>query len=117
MEPNEQLKNPQSREPNSLLRTDLTKQDFKLRFGDDVKAIVKEYLQSQGFSDRKVADTPTDDYMVTPRKYVNAYGPSVRRPTASVAHLAQQYFDTTIGRPIYFNPNSSVWTDGAGSIS
>lgn len=84
---------------------------------DKVWDIVKEYMQTQAFTDRKVADTPTDNLSVTPRKYVNLFGTTTNRPVASLAHLAQRYFDTTIGRPVYFNPNSSVWTDGAGSVS
>lgn len=79
--------------------------------------IVKEYLSAQAFTDNKITDTPTDVLSVVNRKYVNLYGITANRPIASVAHLAQRYFDTTIGRPVYFNPNSSVWTDGSGSIS
>lgn len=77
--------------------------------------IVREYMQSVGFTDRKITDTPTDDLSVVNRKYVNLYGTTANRPTTNV--LGQKYFDTTIGRPVYFNPNSSVWTDGAGSVS
>lgn len=95
----------------------ITEENLKIILDQKIRLVIKEYLKNQGFSDRKVTDTPTDDYMVTPRRYVNLFGTTANRPNASVAHLAQQYFDTTIGRPIYFNPNSSVWTDGAGSVS
>lgn len=85
---------------------------------NDIKKIVTDEIKKQmSFTVPKLTDTPTDDLAVVPRKYVNLYGPTVNRPTASVASRGQQYFDTTIGRPVYFNPNSSVWTDGAGSIS
>lgn len=87
------------------------------KFEKDVLTIITKYLQTSGFTSRKLTDTPTDDLQVVPRKYVNMYGTTAQRPIASVASRGQQYFDTTIGRPIYFNPNSSVWTDGAGSIS
>lgn len=73
--------------------------------------------KSSAFFDRRIGDTPTDSLQLVNRKYVNLYGTTANRPVSSVAGLAQKYFDTTIGRPIYFNPNSSVWTDGAGSIS
>lgn len=82
-----------------------------------IKEVVAIYLKNGAFATRKITDMPTDDLMVVPRKYVNLYGTTASRPTASVASRGQQYFDTSIGRPVYFNPNSSVWTDGAGSIS
>ncbi len=82
-----------------------------------ITQILPKYLQTTGFTIRKITDTPTDDLQVVPRKYVNLYGTTVQRPTSSVASRGQQYFDTTIGRPVYFNPNSSVWVDGSGSVS
>lgn len=81
---------------------------------DEIKQMITEVVN---FTSRKLTDTPTDDLMVTPRKWVTLYGPTSTRPIASVAVRAQRYFDTTIGRPVYFNPNSSVWSDGAGSVS
>lgn len=86
-------------------------------FDKKVTNIVSDFLKNLGFTSRKLADMPTDDLQVTPRKYVNLYGTTAQRPKSSVASRGQQYFDTTINRPVYFNPNSSVWTDGAGSIS
>jgi len=83
-------------------------------FEDEVKRVIDIYLKNGAFHTRKVTDTPTDDLMVVNRKYVNLYGTTSQRP--SIASKAQQYFDTTINRPIFFNPNSSVWTDAAGSI-
>lgn len=82
-----------------------------------VKLLMPNYLESAAFSQRKLTDTPTDDLQVTPRRYVNMYGTTSQRPIGSVASRGQRFFDTTIGRPVYFNPNSSVWTDGAGSVS
>lgn len=82
-----------------------------------IREVVRIELSSNLFTARKVTDTPTDDLQVVPRKYVNLYGTTANRPSSSVVSNAQKYFDTTIGRPVYFNPNSSVWTDGAGSIS
>lgn len=91
--------------------------EFNKKIDDRIMKKVPLYLQKNAFMDRKLTDTPTDDLQVVPRKYVNLYGTTAMRPIASVASRGQQYFDTTIGRPVYFNPNSSVWTDGAGSIS
>ena len=81
------------------------------------KKVVQNFMQSSGFTNRKITDTPTDDLQVVNRRYVNLYGTTALRPNSSIASAAQQYCDTTIGRPIFFNPNSSVWTDGAGSVS
>ena len=69
----------------------------------------------KGSFDKKIGDTPTDSLQLVNRRYVNLFGTTINRP--SVFTAGQKYFDTTIGRPIYRNPNSSVWTDGAGSIS
>lgn len=91
--------------------------ELNKKIDERIKQVVPVYLKTSAFQARKVTDTPTDDLQVVPRKYVNLYGTTALRPKASVASKGQQYFDTTIGRPVYFNPNSSVWTDGAGSIS
>lgn len=65
------------------------------------------------FTARKLTDTPIDDLMFVNRKYVNLNGTTANRPVASVT--GQRYFDTTIGRPVYWN--GSTFVDGAGSIS
>lgn len=75
---------------------------------------VAELTSKNSFS-KRVGDTPTDALQLANRRYVNLNGPTTSRPKTKIK--AQQYFDTTIGRPIWFNPNSSVWTDGAGSVS
>lgn len=88
--------------------------DLKKLIEKEVKRILPEYLRTKAFTARKVTDTPTDDLQVTPRGYVNKYGSTVGRPSSSV--VGQQYFDTTIGRPLFKNSNGA-WVDGAGSIS
>lgn len=80
-----------------------------------IKNTVKVYLQTEAFKVRKITDTPTDGLQVVNRNYVNLYGTTANRPKASV--FGQKYFDTTIGRPIYINPTTGKWVDGAGSIS
>lgn len=83
---------------------------------ETIREMVKEEVKKAlSFTTRKLTDTPTDDLQVVNRKYTNLNGTTANRPTTNIA--GQYYFDTTISRPIYFNPNSSVWTDGAGSIS
>lgn len=81
---------------------------------DVVVQIVKDYLQSQAFQDKKITDTPTDGLSTVNRNYVNKSGTTSNRPTNSV--FGQRYLDTTIGRPIYLNTNGK-WIDGAGSVS
>ena len=83
-------------------------------FADRVIEVVQEYLAQDGFTHRMIIDTPKETNAVVPRKYVNLNGTTANRP---VGVPGQYYFDNTIGRPVYFNPNSSVWTDGAGSVS
>ena len=78
----------------------------------DVEKIVKKYLQSTGFTTRKITDTPTDDFQVTPRKYVNMNGITANRPTSSV--VGQFYYDTTLQRPIWWT--GSTFKDAAGNV-
>jgi len=85
---------------------------------DDIKKIVqievkKEVNKQLSFSVRKLADTPIDDLMVTPRRYVNMYGSIASRPQTSV--IGQQYFDTTNGYPIFRNSNNA-WVNSVGSV-
>lgn len=75
---------------------------------------IAQRILKRDFS-KRIGDTPTESLQLTNRKYVDLNGVTANRPKTRVP--AQQYFDTTIGRPIYFNPNTSVWTDGAGSVS
>lgn len=79
---------------------------------DDIIAVIREYNQSTGFTDRKVSDTPTDALQVVPRKYVTLNGPSSTRPTSSV--VGQRYFDTSLGngKPIYWNGTGFVDSTG-----
>lgn len=79
----------------------------------DVQDIIRDFLQSSAFTGRTLTDTPTDNFSVVSRKYVNLNGTTANRPTSSV--VGQRYFDTTIGRPVYWNGNTFV--DGAGSVS
>lgn len=80
---------------------------------NQVNDIIQKYLQNQAFTDRKVTDTPSDNLSVVNRKYVNLNGNTASRPTASIT--GQRYFDTTVGRPVYWS--GSTWVDGAGSVS
>lgn len=70
-------------------------------------------LKSELFSARKITDTPTDDLMVVNRKYVNLNGLTSQRPVSSI--IGQQYFDTTLGYPIFKNQNYR-WVNSVGSV-
>lgn len=98
-----------------------TKQEVKKMIQEETKKIVqveslvvvRNFFKTGGFTDKKVTDTPNDNLEMVNRRYVNLNGTTANRPRTSV--LAQKYFDTTVGRPIYWN--GSAWVDGAGSIS
>ena len=79
-----------------------------------VQGIIKEYLGSVGFSDRKVTDTPTDALSVVNRKYVTANGALTVRPVSSVATVGQFYMDTTNNTPIWYT--TAGWRNSVGSI-
>lgn len=75
-----------------------------------IDARIRQQLQSGLFNARKLTDTPTDDLMVTPRKYVNLNGTTAQRPTSSI--VGQFFFDNTLGRPIWWDGVSFVDADG-----
>lgn len=68
---------------------------------DKVKKIIGDYLKTQAFRQRKITDNPADAYMIVNRNYLTLNGPSSTRPTGSV--MGQPYYDTTIGKPIWWN--------------
>jgi hypothetical protein len=76
--------------------------------------IVKEYMQTQAFSDRKLTDTPTDNLSVVNRRYVTLNGALTSRPVSSVATVGQRYFDTTNNVPIWYT--TAGWRNSVGSI-
>jgi len=93
----------------------MNQQDVNLE--DKIKEVLKVYLpkyfQTQGFTVRKLTDTPTDRNQVTPMGYVNMYGSVAGRPSSSV--VGQQYFDTDLGYPIFKNQNTR-WVNSVGSV-
>jgi hypothetical protein len=79
---------------------------------EEVIKIVKGFLGSTAFTDRKLTDTPTDSLQVVNRKYVTMNGVTAGRPTSSV--LGQFYYDTTLDRPIWLG-NGGVWKKADGT--
>lgn len=81
---------------------------------DEIKRLIENEVKKQlGFTIRMIADTPTDDLAVTPRKYINMYGSVLGRPQNSV--IGQQYFNTDNGYPIFRNSNNA-WVSATGSV-
>jgi len=90
--------------------------DIKNYIDERIKKIVPELLKGSAFTDRKLGDTPTDNLSLVPRKYVNLNGVLASRPTSSVATMGQQYFATDTNISMRYNANSSVWSNGVGSV-
>lgn len=65
--------------------------------------------------DKRVGDTPNDALQLTPRKYVNLYGSVAGRPASVAASIGQQYFNTTVGYPMFFTTNNN-WVSATGSV-
>ena len=78
-----------------------------------VVGVVKTYLKSSAFTDRKLTDIPTDALSVVNRKFVTLNGLTASRPTGSI--LGQFYFDTTLGYPVWWNGSTWVRYDGAAA--
>ncbi len=82
---------------------------------EQVQKLMRDYESSDGFTVRKIVDTPTDGLQVVNRKYVTLNGTSANRPTSSV--IGQQYFDTTLasgrGKTVTWNGIGFVDATGA----
>ena len=76
--------------------------------------IVKEYMKSTAFTDRKLTDTPTDALSVVNRKYTNLNGDVADRPTSSVATVGQRFFASDTNIPMVYDGTN--WRNGIGSV-
>lgn len=78
-------------------------------------AVVRKFMSSKGFANKKIADTPTDSYQLVNRRYATLNGPTASRPTSSV--VGQSYLDTTLasgrGKPVWWN--GIGWVDATGT--
>ena len=86
----------------------------KILTKEEVLTIIKEYLQTNGFTARKLTDTPTDKNSVVPRGYVTMNGTLANRPVSSVATIGQPYLATDTGIPM--TKVAGGWVNGVGSI-
>lgn len=80
-----------------------------------IRAFIPLYMKGEGFTDRKITDTPTDALQVVNRKYVTLNGTT--RPTSSV--VGQSFFDASLasgrGKPITWN--GTGWVDATGTYT
>lgn len=80
-------------------------------FQNSVLGVIRNYMKSTAFTDRKLTDTPTDALQVVNRKYVTNHGATAGRPTSSV--IGQFYLDTTLNKPLWWN--GTGWQDATGA--
>ncbi len=76
--------------------------------------IVKEYMQTGSFTDRKIADNPTEALSLVNRKYTNLNGSVAGRPNSSVATIGQKYFASDTKTLMTFDGIN--WYNGVASI-
>lgn len=88
-------------------------EDDKLKkiIEEEALKIMKSYLKTSAFTDRKLTDTPSDANQVVPRRFVTANGATADRPPNPVA--GQFYYDSSLGVPIWWN--GSVWKKADGT--
>lgn len=89
-------------------------EQLKKLIDEQVGKIIKDYMKSSAFTDRKLTDTPTDALSVVNRKYVNLNGVVASRPNSSVATVGQRYFATDTKIPMTYD--TTGWVNGSGSI-
>lgn len=80
-------------------------------FETNVLSVVRKYLESYAFTQRKITDMPKDSLSVVNREFVTLNGATASRPTSSI--LGQFYFDTSVGKPVYWN--GTTWVDSTGT--
>lgn len=80
----------------------------------EIIKVVKGYLKSAAFTDRKLTDNPTDALQVVNRRYTNLNGTLANRPASVAAVVGQHYFATDTNIPMTFD--GTAWRNGSGSI-
>jgi len=72
---------------------------------DSIYNNVKGFMNGEGFTERKITDTPTDALAITNRKFVTLNGATGSRPSAPVT--GQFYYNTTTNKPEWYS--GSQW--------
>jgi hypothetical protein len=86
--------------------------DLKKTIEEVAGRLIRQELQGNLFTARKITDTPTDNLSVVNRKYVTNNGATGDRPVSPIT--GQFFFDLTLGLPIWFN--GSNWVDAQGNV-
>ena len=73
-------------------------------------------LASRRDFQKRVGDTPNDALQLIPKKYLELSATTADRPASIIGTLSRSFFNTTVGYPWWFNPNSSVWVSATGSV-
>ena len=84
----------------------------ELKKKEEVIKLIREYLSSGSFTAEQVTDTPSDALAIVPRKYITRNSTTALRPTTSV--LGEFYFDTSVGKPCWYN--GTAFVDAAGNV-
>lgn len=93
----------------------ITKEEIEKLIDERSKKIVKKFMSGgEGFTARKITDTPTDALSIVNRKFVTLNGSVASRPTASVAVIGQHYFASDTLIPMVYS--TAGWRNGVGSI-
>lgn len=84
---------------------------------NDKKEIAKLIdLMTRKTYDKRVGDTPNDALQLIPKKYLGFADLTVNRPASIIGSMTRQYFNTTDGKPWFYNPSASVWVLADGSV-
>ena len=89
-------------------------EETKKQIKEVVLKVVREYNTTSAFIDKKLTDTPTDNFSLVNRRFVTLSSNIGARPISSVAVTGQHFFSTTTNTPIVFDGNN--WRNGVGSV-
>ena len=86
-------------------------EETKKQIKEIVQKVVKDSL---GFVERKLSDTPTEQFSLVNRRFVTLSSNLGARPVSSVAVVGQRFFDLTNNVPIFYT--TAGWRNSVGSI-
>jgi len=86
----------------AYLKAGYLQEDFSY---DTVFGYIKGFMNGEGFTARKITDTPTDALAITNRQFVTLNGATAGRPGSPVT--GQFYYNTTTNKPEWYS--GSQW--------
>ena len=89
-------------------------EETKKQIKEMVLKVVREYNTTSAFIDKKLTDTPTDNFSLVNRRFVTLSSNLGARPVSSVAVVGQRFFDTGANVPIWYTV--AGWRNSVGSI-